>query len=70
MPDPIQAPARPERYEVSRAIMSASNTYPDMEVFSIDEAFLDVTRCQLYLAIQKIGRWRKNWFFKLGHCVP
>lgn len=48
-PDLIQVPAHPERYvQVSRATMDALATLtPDMEVFSIDEAFLDVTRCQL-----------------------
>ncbi len=45
----IQAPARPERYvEISRAIMKAlAQLTPDIEVFSVDEAFLDVTHCQL-----------------------
>jgi DNA polymerase-4 len=45
----IQVPARPERYvEVSRAIMDALSTLtPDIEVFSVDEAFLDLTHCQL-----------------------
>jgi DNA polymerase-4 len=48
-PNLIQVPANPELYvDVSRAIMNAlSALTPDMEVFSIDEAFLDVTRCQL-----------------------
>jgi len=47
-PDFIQVPARPERYViVSTAIMNALNAVtPDIEVFSVDEAFLDVTRCQ------------------------
>jgi len=45
----IQVPARPERYiEVSRAIMNALTALtPDIEIFSVDEAFLDVTHCQL-----------------------
>jgi DNA polymerase-4 len=47
-PDFIQVPARPERYVVvSTAVMNALNSVtPDVEVFSVDEAFLDVTACQ------------------------
>jgi Nucleotidyltransferase/DNA polymerase involved in DNA repair len=46
----IQRPARPRRYaEVSTAIMTAlQDITPDVEVFSVDEAFLDVTRCQRF----------------------
>ncbi len=45
----VQRPARPRVYaRVSAAIMTAlrDRVSPDMEVFSVDEAFLDVTRCQ------------------------
>lgn len=44
----VQRPARPERYsEVSTAIMEAlQQVTPDIEVFSVDEAFLDLTACQ------------------------
>ncbi len=47
-PDVIQVPARPYRYaQVSTDIMSGLQVVtPDIEVFSVDEAFLDVTRCQ------------------------
>ena len=50
-PDLIQCPARPERYAaISSNIMSAlQDVTPDVEVFSVDEAFLDVTRCQKLL---------------------
>lgn len=50
-PDLIQCPARPQRYAaVSTAIMDALQSItPDIEVFSVDEAFLDVTRCQRLL---------------------
>jgi len=47
-PDLIQCPADPKRYaRVSQDIMRALHDItPDVEVFSVDEAFLDVTRCQ------------------------
>jgi DNA polymerase-4 len=47
----IQSPARPGRYAaVSSRIMSAlEEITPEVEVFSVDEAFLDVTRCQRLL---------------------
>ncbi|MFO8025794.1 DNA polymerase IV [Thiohalophilus sp.] len=47
--DLIQVPARPQRYAaVSTTIMAAlhENVSPDMEIFSVDEAFLDISRCQ------------------------
>jgi len=45
----IQAPARPRRYAaVSTAIMTALQSItPDIEIFSVDEAFLDLSRCQI-----------------------
>lgn len=47
-PDLVQRPARPQVYaKVSTAIMRAlEDVSPDIEVFSVDEAFLDVSRCQ------------------------
>ena len=50
-PTLIRCPAHPERYaEVSTSIMSALyNITPDIEIFSVDEAFLDVTHCQSIL---------------------
>jgi DNA polymerase-4 len=47
----LQVPARPERYaQVSTRIMEAlSSITPDMEIFSVDEAFLDITHCQRLL---------------------
>ena len=47
-PQLIQRPARPKVYAaVSTAIMEALyDISPDIEVYSVDEAFLDVTRCQ------------------------
>ena len=50
-PELIQCPAHPERYaETSAAIMEAlRDITPDIEIFSVDEAFLDVTGCQRLL---------------------
>ncbi len=47
-PHLVQRPARPEVYaKVSRNIMhSLVNVCPDIEVFSVDEAFIDITSCQ------------------------
>ena len=47
-PDLIRVTSRPQRYaEVSTNIMQALAAFtPDIEVFSVDEAFLDVTHCQ------------------------
>lgn len=50
-PELIQCPADPERYaKTSSSIMAALiNITPDVEIFSVDEAFLDVTRNQKLL---------------------
>lgn len=47
-PQLIRVSSRPRRYaEVSTHIMRALSRFtPDIEIFSVDEAFLDVTRCQ------------------------
>ena len=47
-PHLVAVGSRPDRYaEVSREVMSIISSFsPDIEVFSIDEAFLDVSRCQ------------------------
>lgn len=55
----IQRPSRPHRYaEVSAGIMAALDTVsPDIEVFSIDEAFLELTDCQsIHGTPEKMGR--------------
>lgn len=66
-PELIQCPARPERYaEVSSNIMSALQSItPDIEVFSVDEAFLDVTRCQQLLGSpEDIARLTKQVIYE------
>ena len=47
-PDIIQRPSRPKRYaEISTKIMRAlTSITPDIEVYSVDEAFLELTHCQ------------------------
>jgi len=47
-PQLIRSAARPYRYaEVSRSIMSSLEVItPDLEIFSVDEAFLDLSHCQ------------------------
>ena len=68
-PDVLQIPARPYRYaEVSTAIMSALQSItPDVEVFSVDEAFLDITHCQsIYGNPGNIGRLVKEVVYDAG----
>lgn len=68
-PDFIQIPAHPERYaRVSTAIMeSLTAITPDMEVFSVDEAFLDVTHCQKLLGTpEQIARRVKQTVFDVS----
>lgn len=65
-PELIQCPARPQRYAaVSTAIMDALQSItPDIEVFSVDEAFLDVTRCQSLLGTpEQIAQQTKGVVF-------
>jgi DNA polymerase-4 len=57
-PHLLRVSSHPKRYaEVSSRIMKALNDItPDVEVFSVDEAFLDVTHCQkLFGPPQAIG---------------
>jgi DNA polymerase-4 len=50
-PELIRCPAHPQRYAAtSSAIMTAlQDITPDIEIFSVDEAFLDITHCQRLL---------------------
>lgn len=68
-PELIQAPARPERYAaISTHIMHAlTQITPDVEVFSVDEAFLDVTYCQKLLGTpENIAHQVKKIVFKVS----
>jgi len=68
-PGLIQSPARPQRYAaVSTAIMDAlAEITPDLEVFSVDEAFLDVTHCQRLLGSpEQIARLAKRRVFEVS----
>ena len=66
-PNLIQCPANPKRYaEVSTTIMDALvDITPDIEIFSVDEAFLDVTYCQRLLGPpEKIAHMAKRRVFE------
>jgi len=68
-PELIQCPAHPERYAAaSTAIMEAlQDITPDIEVFSVDEAFLDVTHCQrLSGTPPRMARWVKQKVFEVS----
>lgn len=72
-PDLIRRPTRPHVYaEVSGRIMEAMHTVcPDMEIFSVDEAFIDLTPCQsLYGSPARIGQLLKKAVYKASglHC--
>ena len=47
-PNIIQRPSRPEVYAgiSTRIMLAIGDVCPDMEVFSVDEAFIDMTPCQ------------------------
>ncbi len=69
----IQRPARPERYiEVSQRIMDTlRDITPDVEIFSVDEAFLDLTHCQnLWGPPESMTRLIKQKVFEVSgiHC--
>lgn len=62
-PELIRCPSRQRRYaEVSSKIMSSlQEVTPDIETFSVDEAFLDITHCQaLHGDPVDIAKWVKT----------
>lgn len=66
-PHLVQRPARPRVYaRVSRNIMhSITNVCPDIEVFSVDEAFADLTSCQkLYGSPEEAARLLKQAVYR------
>ena len=66
-PELIQCPAHPQRYAAtSTDIMEAlQDITPDIEIFSVDEAFLDVTHCQRLLGTPpRIARLAKQKVFE------
>ena len=68
-PDLIRCPTRPRRYAaISTRIMRAlSDITPVMEVYSVDEAFLDLTGCQRLLGTpEQIGHRIKQRVFEVS----
>lgn len=66
-PDIVQRPSRPDVYAgVSTRIMrSLHNVCPDVEVFSVDEAFIDITPCQrLYGSPEATGQLLKQAVYR------
>ncbi len=66
-PELIQCPAHPGRYaETSAAIMETlQDITPDIEIFSVDEAFMDITHCQRLLGTPpQIARLAKQKVFE------
>ena len=66
-PHLLQRPTRPKVYaKVSRNIMhSLVSVCPDIEVFSVDEAFIDVTSCQkLYGSPEQAARELKQAVYR------
>ena len=53
-PEFVRVVSRPARYsEISNRIMTAlQEVTPELEIFSVDEAFLDLTSCQAYYRYQ------------------
>jgi len=72
-PGLIQRPARPKVYAaVSTRIMHALTAIsPDVEVFSVDEAFLDVTHCQrLHGSPERMAHRVRELIYKVSDGLP
>ena len=68
-PGLIQCAANPVRYaQISTRIMKAlEDITPEIEIFSVDEAFLDITGCQKLLgAPEKIAQLTKDKVFEVS----
>ena len=68
-PELIQRPSRPKRYaEISTRIMHGlKNITPDVEVYSVDEAFLDMTHCQKIIkSPEAVAKEIKELIFELS----
>ncbi len=72
-PGLIQRPARPRVYAaISTRIMHALHDIsPDVEVFSVDEAFLDVTHCQrLHGSPERIAQLARQRIHEISGGLP
>lgn len=72
-PGLIQRPARPKVYAaISTRIMHAlRDISPDVEVFSVDEAFLDVTHCQrLHGGLERIADLTRQRIHEVSGGLP
>ncbi len=72
-PDLIQRPSRPGVYvrESTRIMGALTNLTPDVEVFSVDEAFLDVTHCQrLHGTPEHMARWAQTLVRNVSGGLP
>jgi DNA polymerase-4 len=72
-PELVQRPSRPEAYaETSARIMRALETLsPDVEVFSVDEAFVEVTHCQrLHGSPERMARMAQRLVYKASGGLP
>jgi len=66
----IQAPSRPDRYAAlsTKIMASLQQITPDIEIYSVDEAFLDVTRCQsLWGSPRRIGELIKKAIYQASN---